>query len=348
MAKKPTATKKPRPARRIFGRPPDAPGPQKTFEGEFQLGSVQAPSPPQETSFRSRSASNPTRGTMMTAAVSARQAEGTAGSRQRGGSDASSGHSQRSSSHGSSASIPSMWGDRPRVEDSPDAGGAKRRRSSAAGSSRPPHIGLPVVPTMQAAGATFSRSRANNVEVATFNASVASPSSLSAALGDTSPAAVTSPHSSHQLASSSTSRQPSPYGTSSSVHNASPGSMVSSGYRRRHPSFEPSDASAADVTQSWPYSPASTVPPTPNSLNGATLFLSESPSMLGLTVGGFSPMIHPIDGDVGESPPLTPDRAPSEEIPRSGMRPRSHSSSHVIGRPYGGLGKSAESSKSGK
>ncbi|KAI0333926.1 hypothetical protein GY45DRAFT_195523 [Cubamyces sp. BRFM 1775] len=350
MAKKSTPVKKPRPARRIFGRPIDGPGPQETFEGAFQLGSVLSPSPPQETSSRHRSASHSAGGTATTTVASALQAEGAAGSHQRGSSDDSSSRSQRSSSRGSSTCIPTMRGDRLGQEGSLDTAGAKRRRSSAAGSSRPPHIGLPVVPTTQAAGATFWRSRPNNVGASTFNSSTAGLSSLSAALGDVSPAVVTSPHGLHQLASSSTSGQPSPYGTSSSFHNASPGSMVSSGYRRRHPSLEPSDASAADGTQSWRYSPASTVPPTPNSLNGATFLPSmhsDSPPVLGLMIGEFSPEMHPIaDGDVGESPPLTPDRAVSEEAPWSGMRPRSHSSSHVIGHPYGSLGMSTEVTQS--
>ncbi|KAJ8473469.1 hypothetical protein ONZ51_g7847 [Trametes cubensis] len=287
---------------------------------------------------------------MFTTAASPRQAEGTAGSHQRESSNDSSGRSQRSSSHGSAASIPSMRGDLPSVEDSPDTTGAKRRRSSATGSSRPAHNGLPLVPTMQAASANFWRSWPNNVGASTFNVSVAGSSSLSAALGDVSPAVVASPHGPHQLASISTSGQPSPYGTSSSVHNSS-GSIVSSGYRRRHPSFEPFDTSASDVTQSWPYSPASTVPPTPNSLNGATFLPSvhsDSPPVLGLMLREFSPEIHPTDEDVGESPPLTPDRAGSEEAPRNGMRPRSHSSSHVIGRSYGGLGMSTEAAQSSR
>ncbi|KAL7280462.1 hypothetical protein ACG7TL_005393 [Trametes sanguinea] len=301
--------KKPRPARRLFGRPKEAPGPQQVFQGEFQVTPGQGPSPSQQRPFRLRS---PARcGSSSTASETVRAAPGPAQSHRRGGSGSPSGSGARHSRGGSASTLSSR-------EDHARGGGgggadmpARRCRPSTTGH------GTTVVPTIQAASGNFSRSRAHNVLtsdiISALNSNEAGPSSSAAVQTQGSPSAEPGPSAFHQLAStrSGTSGIYSPNGQASPASDLSSGGVTSAGYRRRQPLYELPDTSPSVRSPSLYTSPAIT-PRTPNSFKGtsvpASVCLELSP-LLDFAVGNLSPDMLAADGDFEELPPLTPDEA---------------------------------------
>ncbi|OSD04694.1 hypothetical protein PYCCODRAFT_1475779 [Trametes coccinea BRFM310] len=335
--------KKPRPARRLFGRPKEAPGPQQVFQGEFQVTPGQGPSPSQQRPFRLRSPARS--GSSSTASGTVRAAPGPAQSHRRGGSGSPSGSGARHSRGGSASTLSSREdharGDGGGGADMP----ARRCRPSTTGH------GTTVVPTIQAASGNFSRSRAHNVLtsdiISALNSNEAGPSSSAAVQAQGSPSAEPGPSAFHQPAStrSGTSGIYSPNGQASPASDLSSGGVTSAGYRRRQPLYELPDTSPSVRSPSLYTSPAVT-PRTPNSFGGtsvpASVCLELSP-LLDFAVGNLSPDM--LAADFEELPPLTPDEA-IDRFPSFELRPRANSSSYVSGPSHGALGMSSVANRS--
>ncbi|KAI0675931.1 hypothetical protein C8Q78DRAFT_357979 [Trametes maxima] len=341
--------KKTRPARRLFGRPPDEPGPQQTYSGAFQLDPAPT-SPSQQSHFRLRSASH-----------SNAPPFGPASSREPNGHVPNVHHGRAGppggSERGGNATVSSPAAqvsarrDRLKAGDPAGAGPSKQHRPSNAGHRATQSS--PAVTTAQAAGANFSRSRSSNTvasDMASGSASnsVPGPHSLPASLHDAPLVPAPGYRGARSLAPS-TSVQHSPYGIASSVHTPSSGSLASVGYRNRQPSFDYSDASPTD-TSSRHFPSPSPAPHTPNSLRGTSIppsVRSEPSPFLGLMIGDFSPDMAPLDAEGEELPPLSPDLV-FPDPPRAGYsgRPRSHSAANATSSRYGGLLMSAEASHS--
>ncbi|KAI0831837.1 hypothetical protein BC628DRAFT_557574 [Trametes gibbosa] len=329
-------SKKSRPARRLFGRPPDGPGPQQTFSSTFQVSP--APEPARQDQFRLDAGSHP-RGPshhlLNTLAEAARD--------DRHESAGASTSAQRPSLSILNAS-PNASDNRSRMGEF-TAGVLPRRRRPSNAAHRTTQS-TPVVSTTQAAGAKFSRSRSSTAVASDIlsglNDDSAGPSSLPTRLRELSLPA-TSDYRGTSQSALGTSGQYSPYGATSSFHTPSSGSGVSASHRRL-PSYDlpvsPSDSSP------WAASP-SPVPHTPSSLRGTSIprsLASEASPYLGLMIGDFSPELAPTDGE--EVPPLTPDHAAAMELPRIWRRQRSHSSAQVIRSQHGGIFMSAEATQS--
>ncbi|KAI8985718.1 hypothetical protein BD414DRAFT_488990 [Trametes punicea] len=337
--------KKRRPARRIFGRPRDGPGPQETFEGEFQLTPGQAPSPSSQRPFRLGSSSYS--GTPTSATASALPNSGLTGSHHCVGSS-SLYDSGASSSQGPSVPLetaPNVIG---KANNSAADGHAKRRRPSTAGSQVQ---GGTSVSTIQAAGATFSRSRWNDADA--FDApsaprmDSASANSRPTMLAGGSPLTMSSPRGAHRLGPDGSSElHILDCATSSLQFELPSGSMVLHNYRRRQPSYGSEDMSPVDTSSSLHPSP-SVVAYSPNSLNGVSIPSSVyAPSpLLGPFSGRQSPQVSAPDGALEEPPPLVLDQV-AEELRPARLRPRSHSSSYVNLRRYNALAMSSEASQS--
>ncbi|KAH9849930.1 hypothetical protein C2E23DRAFT_344459 [Lenzites betulinus] len=331
-------SKKTRPARRLFGRPPDGPGPQQTFSSTFQVSP--APEPTRQDQFRV-DRNNRAAGPSHTPALP--NTAGNAARDDRRESVNASSSSQRPSLSVVNVS-PNACDNRLRMGESAAGGFPKRRRPSNA--AHRPTQSSPAVTTAQAAGAHFSRSRSTTAVASDmlsgFNNDSAGPSSLPTRLRDRSLPAASDYRGTSQSALG-TPGQYSPYGATSSFHTPSSGSGVSTGHRRL-PSHDlpvsPTDTSL------WNASP-SPAPHTPSSMRGTSVppsLASESSPYLGLMIGEFSPEFGPTDGD--ELPPLTPDHAVAVELPRIWGRRRSHSSAQGGRSRHGGIFMSAEATQS--
>ncbi|KAL1945183.1 hypothetical protein VTO73DRAFT_2803 [Trametes versicolor] len=336
--------KKTRPARRLFGRPPEGPGPQQTFNSTFQV--TPAPSPTHQAQFR---LSTPAHSESPAPAPPSSIAPGDrAHDDQREGAKRAGG-SKRSSLNAPSAS-PTAPEDHLWTGDAVAGGPSKRRRPSIA--AHRPTLSTPAaaVSTTQAAGGRFLRSRSSTAVAAdiinAIDNNAAGPSSLPARLRDGSLPATSDYRGTPQLAPS-TPGQYSPYGTTSPFHTPSSGSGASTSHRRL-PSYDLPFASPADNLP-WTHASPSPAPCTPGSHRGASVPLStasESSPSLGLVIGDFSPEMPSLDADGEELPPLTPDHAAALELPHHWGRPRSHSSTQVTRGRREGFFLSAEATQS--
>ncbi|KAI0349534.1 hypothetical protein OH77DRAFT_1226266 [Trametes cingulata] len=335
-----------RPARRIFGRPPDGPGPQETFSGSFQI----APPPAQahQGQFRvsrpiERDVPSPTAGPSRAPRERTRDRH-----REREGSSNSTSEQSTVGAPSASRGVHEdrLTADNPAVA----AGLGARSRRPSASTHRATHSTPAVVTTTQAAGANFRRSRSSTAVAADILAAMymapAGPSSLPTALDEFTYASPPPDYGATRQLAPGTPGQHSPSGMSQALRTPSSDSLASTGFHHRVSSRDFHAASALD-TLSYNRAAFSPAPPTPSDSRGPSVppsVFSESSPYLGFVIGDFSPEMRPIDGDDEEPPPLSPENAPAD-LPRHEGRARSYSSSAYAPGAHG-LFRSAEASRS--
>ena len=151
--------------RRWFGRPKDGPGPQDTFQSEFQLEPTQAP-PVGGSHQTFRVAPHPPpaaqEGASVQRRISAPMPLRASGRRARDAAGTSRQGEQRPGAHNNLASSPSARADRLEAEPAAAQAGPSRRQRPAA-SHRPTRSNP--TETTQAAGGTYTRSRSSSTLV---------------------------------------------------------------------------------------------------------------------------------------------------------------------------------------
>lgn len=315
-------------ARRWFGRPKEGPGPQETFQGEFQLTPAAEALPP-SISHQSQTPVNlPSSSGSISSNVTVRPAQRSpsapARSRivRREGAAGTQHGERRPSVSAREAPSTALVGRLEVERTPPEAGPSKRRRASI--SKHGPSSSHPNVPTIQAAGGQFSSRRGSNNAPPEMLASPDSyspdPSSWPPSMPTPDPFRGVQPRSpvshgaglhtpgTHSSAGSVGRGQFSPL---SPPRLTGPPSTMSlplmspshHHYRHRSDDFEPSPT--AD-NASWHFpSPA---PRTPLSLGGASIppsIQSDASPYMDLAFGDFSPSV----GPTGEPPTSTTYRA---------------------------------------
>ncbi|KAI0369842.1 hypothetical protein BV20DRAFT_1020196 [Pilatotrama ljubarskyi] len=321
-------TKK-RPARRLFGRPPDGPGPQDTFNGSFQI----TPPPTQTHQGQFRLSSSAQRDLPLPVAESSREPRD---SRARDRQRRRAGSSSEQSTVSAPAASPSAREEFLSTHNPAAAAGpsAARRRPSDA-THRATQSSPAVVTTAQAAGANFRRTRSTTALeadlLAALNTGTTRPGSLPADEQIYGPPL--SGYRGTRQPAPGTPEQSSPFGMAPTLRTSSSESVASLRFHRRLPSRELPGALALD-TLSYGRTALSPAPQTPSDSRGPSVppsVFSESSPYLGLMMGEFSPELRSTDGDGEELPPLTPDHA-AADLPRREGRARSHSSAtHTAG-----------------
>ncbi|KAI0793764.1 hypothetical protein C8Q74DRAFT_1244625 [Fomes fomentarius] len=323
---------KKRPARRWFGRPTEGPGPQQTFEGQFQVDSPQAPlvggsqqsfrvpplapSAPQDipSVHRSVSVSGRGRRTRRDAAGSSRQDE----------------YRPTMGTHNTPAPSSSARVGRLEASESAasEAGPSRRPRSSVAGHRATQSH--PTVPTAQAAGGTFTRNRSHSSSMLASemrsdgSVPFGEPSSWPRAMhpnpgyypGYDDYLSPVSPAFYHGMSPQTPSTpgvaraQYSPPAQFQSLYPHAPSTTslpLLSPTHYRQGSYELPDPSPTDASSWHGFS----TPHTPNSMRGMSVAPSaqSAPSpYMDMMAGDFSPIFGP--SDAAEQPPLTPDVPP--------------------------------------
>ncbi|KAI0630690.1 hypothetical protein C8Q77DRAFT_221451 [Trametes polyzona] len=336
--------KKPRPARRIFGRPTEGPGPQQTFNSTFQI--TPAPSPARQAQFRL--ATTPSSDSPSPSSAAPGGPSRPARDDRRESASTSSG-SNRSSLSAPTAS-PATRDTQLRAGD-PPASCPPRRSRPVHATHRPTQSGP--VPTRQAAGANFNRSRSSTAVASdiinNLHNSEAGPSSLPTRLRDGSLPARADYRGASQLAPGTPGQSYLYEADSSSFYTPSPRSGAFTGHNRL--ASGELYIHSADVLP-WQNASPSPTPHTPSSLRSVSIppsVVSEPSPYLGFTIGDFSPEPSTNDGewDGEELPPLTPDHGVAAlDLPRLWGRPRSHSSTQVTRHQPSALFMSARATQS--